>query len=65
VDLVTSRGNWLVLAALALAAFVVGTSELVVVGILDPIARDAGVSISAAARSSPPTRSGSRSAARQ
>ena len=46
--MVTSRGNRLALAALGLAAFVVGTSELVVVGILDPIARDAGVSISTA-----------------
>jgi DHA1 family inner membrane transport protein len=38
----------LALLVLGLAAFVVGTSELVVVGILDPIARDAGVSISTA-----------------
>ncbi len=36
------------LAALGLAAFTVGTSELVMVGILDPIARAAGVSVSAA-----------------
>jgi DHA1 family inner membrane transport protein len=36
------------LAVLGLAAFVVGTSEVVVVGILDPIARDAGVSVSTA-----------------
>jgi MFS transporter, DHA1 family, inner membrane transport protein len=48
VNSLTSRGNRLALAALGLAAFVVGTSELVVVGILDPIARDAGVSISTA-----------------
>jgi MFS transporter, DHA1 family, inner membrane transport protein len=36
------------LAALALGAFVVGTSELVIVGILDPIAHDAGVSVGTA-----------------
>lgn len=36
------------LATLGLGAFTVGTSELVVVGLLDPIAQDAGVSISAA-----------------
>jgi MFS transporter, DHA1 family, inner membrane transport protein len=36
------------LAVLGLGAFTVGTSELVVVGILDLIARDAGVSVSAA-----------------
>jgi hypothetical protein len=36
------------LAALGLGAFVVGTSELVIVGLLDPIAHDAGVSISTA-----------------
>jgi MFS transporter, DHA1 family, inner membrane transport protein len=42
------RSGRLALAALGLAAFTVGTSELVVVGILDPIADDAGVSISTA-----------------
>jgi DHA1 family inner membrane transport protein len=36
------------LLALGLGAFVVGTSELVIVGILDPIAHDTGVSISTA-----------------
>jgi MFS transporter, DHA1 family, inner membrane transport protein len=36
------------LVVLGLAAFVVGTSELVIVGILAPIARDADVSISTA-----------------
>jgi MFS transporter, DHA1 family, inner membrane transport protein len=43
-----NRRNEIALAALGLGAFTIGTSELVVVGVLDPIARDAGVSISAA-----------------
>jgi MFS transporter, DHA1 family, inner membrane transport protein len=43
-----ARSSHMALAALGLAAFTVGTSELVVVGILDPIASDAGVSISTA-----------------
>jgi DHA1 family inner membrane transport protein len=44
----TPRRQSLALATLGLGAFTVGTSELVVVGILDPIATDLGTSISAA-----------------
>jgi MFS transporter, DHA1 family, inner membrane transport protein len=44
----TLRSARVALASLGLAAFTVGTSELVVVGILDPIAHDTGVSISTA-----------------
>jgi MFS transporter, DHA1 family, inner membrane transport protein len=43
-----NRRRGMALATLALGAFTIGTSELVVVGILDPIAHDAGVSISTA-----------------
>jgi MFS transporter, DHA1 family, inner membrane transport protein len=47
-----ARRRWspgsLALAALAFAAFVVGTAELVVVGILDLLAEDTGVSVSTA-----------------
>jgi DHA1 family inner membrane transport protein len=46
--LIRMRSPRLALGALGLGAFTVGASELVVVGILDPIADDAGVSISAA-----------------
>lgn len=42
-----SRAN-VGLTVLGLGAFTVGTSELVIVGILGPIARDAGVSVSTA-----------------
>jgi MFS transporter, DHA1 family, inner membrane transport protein len=41
------RGS-VALAALGVGAFTIGTSELVVVGLLDPIARDVRISISAA-----------------
>ena len=43
----TSRGN-LALGALALGAFAIGTAELVVIGILNLIAKDTAVSISSA-----------------
>jgi len=42
-----SRSN-LALGALALGAFVIGTAELVIVGVLDVVAADTGVSISTA-----------------
>ncbi|MGP3959125.1 MFS transporter [Nonomuraea sp. 3N208] len=44
----SGRRSGLALGALGLGAFVVGTSELVLVGILDPIATDTGVSIETA-----------------
>jgi DHA1 family inner membrane transport protein len=44
------RSNWWALAALGLGAFVVGTAELLVVGVLHLVAQDLGVSISAAGR---------------
>jgi DHA1 family inner membrane transport protein len=43
----TSRGN-LALGALALGAFAIGTAELVVIGILNLIAKDTAVSLSSA-----------------
>jgi DHA1 family inner membrane transport protein len=42
------RSNWWALAALGLGAFVVGTAELLVVGVLNLVAQDLGVSISTA-----------------
>jgi DHA1 family inner membrane transport protein len=44
------RSNWWALAALGLGAFVVGTAELLVVGVLHLVAQDLGVSISTAGR---------------
>jgi MFS transporter, DHA1 family, inner membrane transport protein len=40
--------NWWALAALGLGAFVVGTAELLIVGVLNLVAQDLGVSISTA-----------------
>jgi DHA1 family inner membrane transport protein len=42
------RSNWWALAALGLGAFLVGTAELLVVGVLNLVAQDLGVSISTA-----------------
>ncbi|HYJ67747.1 MAG TPA: hypothetical protein VEX15_08790 [Nocardioidaceae bacterium] len=58
------RRRQLGVAVLGIGAFTVGTSELVVVGILEHIARDIGVAVNTAGLSSPRTRAGSPSAVR-